>query len=145
MHLSQLDPQQADRFRSSHSLFYDLPDGRTLLMLSGLVDVELKSPGWTNESAEVPPYRHELQVDLQLPAGFLAAGQLFRIEQSLPSVGLGSLSGVANVFWGIQQVSLAVNAPIDQNVRLLLDLEVARTGETLKGVSYAITLLGSRY
>ena len=145
MHLSQLDPQQADRFRSSHSLFYDLPDGRTLLMLSGLVDVELKSPGWTNESVEVPPYRHELQVDLQLPAGFLAAGQLFRIEQSLPSVGLGSLSGVANVFWGIQQVSLAVNAPIDQNVRLLLDLEVARTGETLKGVSYAITLLGSRY
>lgn len=145
MHLSQLDPQQADRFRSSHSLFYDLPDGRTLLMLSGLVDVELKSPGWTNESAEVPPYRHELQVDLQLPAGFLAAGQLFRIEQSLPSVGLGSLSGVANVFWGIQQVSLVVNAPIDQNVRLLLDLEVARTGETLKGVSYAITLLGSRY
>jgi len=145
MHLSQLDPQQADRFRSSHSLFYDLPDGRTLLMLSGLVDVELKSPGWTNESVEVPPYRHELQVDLLLPAGFLAAGQLFRIEQSLPSVGLGSLSGVANVFWGIQQVSLAVNAPIDQNVRLLLDLEVARTGETLKGVSYAITLLGSRY
>jgi hypothetical protein len=144
MHLSQLDPQQADRFRSPHSLFYDLPDGRTLLMLSGLVDVDLQSPGWTNESAEVPPYQHELQIDLQLPAGFLAAGQLFSIEQSLPSVGLASLSGVANVFWGIQQVSLAVNEPIDQIVRLLLDLEVARTGETLKGVSYAITLLGRR-
>jgi len=115
-----------------------------LLMVSGLVYVDLQSPGWTNENAEVPPYRHELQVDLQLPAGFLAAGQVFSIEQSLPSVGLASLSGVANVFWGIQQLSLAVNEPIDQIVRLLLDLEVARTGETLKGVSDAITPLGRR-
>jgi len=46
-----------------------------LLMVSGLVYFDLQSPGWTNENAEVPPYRHELQVDLQLPAGFLAAGQ----------------------------------------------------------------------
>ena len=144
MHLSQLDPQQVDRFRSPHSLFYDLPDGRTLLMLSGLVDVDLHSPGWTNEDADVPPYRRDLQVDIKLPADFLSAGMVFTPEQFLPSVGLASLSGVANVHWGIQHVSLVDNEPIDQSVRLLLDLEVARTGETLKTIHYAITVLGRR-
>ncbi len=144
MHLSQLDPQQADRFRSAHSLFYDLADGRTLLMLSGLVDIDLRAPGYSTETAEAPPYRHDLQVDLQLPAGFLAAGQHFVIEQSLPSLGLASLAGVANVFWGIQDVSLAADEPVTQLVKLKAALEVARSGEMLKGVSYAITLLGRR-
>lgn len=144
MHLSQLDPQQAERFRSAHSLFYDLADGRTLLMLSGLVDIDLRAPGYSTETADAPPYRHDLQVDLQLPAGFLAEGQRFVIEQCLPSLGLGSLSGVANVFWGIQQVSLAADQPVTQIVKLNAAVEVARSGEMLKGISYAVTLLGRR-
>ena len=144
MHLSQRDPQQVDRFRSVHSLFFDLADGRTVLQLSGLVDLDLRAPGWSSETADVAPYRHDLQVDLQLPPGFLADGQHFAIEQSLPSVGLGSLLGVANVYWGIDEVSLADDRSIDQIVRLQASVEVARSGEVLKGISYAVTLLGRR-
>ena len=144
MHLSQLDPQQADRFRSPHSLFYDLPDGRTVLMLTGLVEIDLRAPGWSSETVDGAPYRRELQLAIRLPDSFLAAGQRFAIEQSLPYVGLGSLSGVANVCWGIHHFSLAAHEPVAEAVSLLADLEVARSGEMLTGISYAITLLGRR-
>ena len=144
MHISQRDPQQAARFRSPHSLFYDLGDGRTVLMLSGFVDIDLRAPGYSTEAADATPYRHDLQVDLQLPEGFLATGQSFVIEQCLPTVGLGTLSGVSNVLWGIHQVSLAASEPIDQIVRLRAELDVARSGEMLKGIGYAVTLLGRR-
>lgn len=144
MHLSQLNPQQAQRFRSAHALFYDLADARTVLMLSGLVDIDLRAPGFSSETAEAPPYRHDLQIDLQLPAAFLAPGQHFVIEQSLPWVGLGSLSGAANVFWGIQSFRLAAEQPVADSISLHAALEVARSGEMLKGISYALTLLGRR-
>lgn len=144
MHLSQCDPQQAGRFRSAHSLFYDLADGRSVLMLSGLVDIDLRAPGWSNESADVLPYRHELQFDIRLPEGFLAVGQRFAIEQSLPYVGIGALAGVGNVFWGILNFSLEAKEPIVEVVSLRAEVEVARSGERLKDIGYAITLLGRR-
>lgn len=144
MHLSQRDPQHADRFRSSHSLHYDLPDGRTLLMLSGSVDIDLKAPGWSQESPDTPPYRLDLALDLLLPADLLAPDQRFAIEQSLPVVGLGSLAGSGNVLWGIQAFAVAAAQPVSQVVRLTLEAEVARSAEVLHAVVYSVTLLGRR-
>lgn len=144
MHLSQLDAQQAGRFRSVHSLFHDLADGRTVLMLSGLAEIALRAPGWSNEAADVPVFLQTIDLDIALPAGFLAEGQQFVIEQSLPQIALGSLQGVGNVCWGLRQFSIAGDAAISRSVRLQAELEVARSSETLKDLSYAITLLGRR-
>lgn len=144
MHLSQLDPQHSARFRSTHSLFYDLPDGQTVLMLSGIADINLRAPGWSVEAADVPPYGLDLALELALPAGFLSASQRFAVEQSLPAVGLGSLAGSGNVLWGITAFSVAADQPLSATVVLGLNAEVARSAEVLNSVVYAITLLGRR-
>jgi hypothetical protein len=143
MHLSQLDPGQADRFGSAHRLYYDLPDGRSVLMLSGVVQLDLRAPGWSSETAVVEPYRVALILDLLIPEGFKQQAQRFRIDQSLPYVGMSNLVGVANVQWGVNTFAVDAQQSGDQTVRLLTDLEVARSSEVLKSISYSLTLLGA--
>ncbi|MEB3331510.1 MAG: hypothetical protein VKI83_03325 [Synechococcaceae cyanobacterium] len=143
MQLSQLDPQHADRFRSSHALFYDLPDGRRLLLLSGVVRLDLKAPGWTNESAQVSTYSDRISLDLRLPEGFLAEGQRFRIDQAVPFVALSSLAGTTNVLWGVNGFDVDAGQPVLHSIRLNADLEVARSAEVIQGLSYSLSLSGS--
>lgn len=142
MHLSQLDPGQADRFGSAHGLHYGLPDGRRVLMLSGVVQLDLRAPGWSSETAVVEPYRVGLIVDLLFPAGFKGEAQRFRIEQSLPYVGMSNLVGVANVLWGVNSFAVDAQQSGGQTVRLLADLEVARSSEVLRSIGYSLTMLG---
>jgi hypothetical protein len=144
MKLSALHGEQAERFRSMHSLFYDLPEGKTVLMLSGIVDIDLRSPGWTNEAVDAPPYCLDLALELALPPSFLQGEERFEVEQSLPVVGLGSLAGSTNVSWGVNQFSLASDNPLQHTVVLSVQAEVARSSEVLKSLSFAITLLGRR-
>jgi hypothetical protein len=144
MHLSQLDPQQVERFRSPQALFYDLHDGRTVLMLSGIVAIDLHAPGWSNEAADTVAYQLNLDLDLKLPDGFLAGSNHFIVEQSLPSVSLASVAGTANVLWGIQRFSILASQPLTETVQLRIEAEVARSAETLKAITYAVTLLGRR-
>jgi hypothetical protein len=144
MHLSQLDPQHAGRFRSTHSLYYDLAGDQTVLMLSGIAELNLRAPGWSVESADVPAYSLDFGLELQLPAGFLAPGQHFAIAQALPSVAPGSLTGSGNVMWGITAFSVDAEQPLTGSVLLRLQAEVARSSEVLNTVVYSLTLLGSR-
>ena len=144
MRLSQLDPQNKTAFRCMHSLFYDLPDGRSLLMLSGAVDINLRSPGWTNEAAQTAPYQEKIELEIALPADFMDEGQHFSIEQSLPYAGLGSLAGTANVLWGLNHFTIDVENPARRSVTLKLEAEVARSAEVLRTISFSITLLGRR-
>jgi hypothetical protein len=144
MHLSQLDPQHAGRFRSTHSLFYDLPGDQTVLMLSGIAELNLRAPGWSVESADVAPYCLDFGLELQLPAGFLAPGQHFVVARALPSVGPGSLTGSGNVLWGITAFGVDAAQPLSASVLLQLQAEVARSSEVLNTVVYSLTLLGSR-
>lgn len=144
MHLSQRNPEETGRFQSTHTLFYDLPDGRTVVMLSGIVEIDLRAPGWSSETSVAAPYRLELQLDILIPPDLLANGQHLDIEQSLPYVGMGSLSGSANVLWGIQHFSVDTTEPIAELITLRTEAEVARSGEVLKSIGYAITLVGKR-
>lgn len=142
MHLSQLDPQQSDRFSSSHSLWFDLPNGQKVLMLSGIVTVAFRAPGWSNEAAVVNSFHDNLLFDVLLPHGFLAGGQRFRIDQSLPYVGLSHLAGTTNVLWGVNRFAVAADQPGGQVIRLEADLEVARSAELIQQISYSLTLIG---
>ena len=144
MHLSQLDPQQAERFRSPHTLFYDLADGRTVVLLSGIVAIDLHAPGWSNEAVDAVAYQLTLDLDLRLPDRLLTGRNHFIVEQSLPSVSLASVAGAANVLWGIQEFSIVTSQPLTEVVQLKIEAEVARSAETLKAISYAVTLLGRR-
>lgn len=143
MHLSQ--SEHAERFQCGHALFHDLADGRTLLMLSGVVVLDLQAPGWSNEAVQTPPYQLTIALELLLPQGFLAEGQRFSVEQALPYAGLGSLSGSTNVLWGIRRFDVDSAQPLDGTVTLRVEAEVARSSEVLRTIGYTLTLLGRRH
>lgn len=144
MKLSSIHSEQAGKFHSMNSLFYDVPPGKVVLMLSGIVDIELRSPGFTSEVVDSPPYTLDLEIELSLPPTFLEKGECFEVEQSLPVVSLGSLMGVTNVSWGVNEYRLAISKPLQQTLVLEVEAQVARSSEILKSLNFAVTLLGRR-
>jgi len=142
MHLNQSDSSQAERFCSLHSLHYVLPDNQTVLMLSGIVDLNLKAPGWSEEAANASNYREELILDLALPTQFLGTSQSFKINQAVPYLGLNSLSGSANTSWGVNNFSIETEKPVIQAIRLHAKLEVSRSSEVLQRIAYQVTAIG---
>lgn len=142
MQISQLDPSQVSQFGSVHAIHYGLPDGRHLVLLSGLVSVDLRSPGWVNENALTGWFSESLSLDLALPASLLRDGQSFHVLDSAPYLSLNAVAGVTNVGWGINAFAIAEEAAIIKTVRLNAELSVSRTGEILHRVGYHITLIG---
>lgn len=142
MRISQLDPTQADRFGSQHSLHHPLPDGQTLLMLSGIVHLDYRCPGWSNENTVTGWYEETLSLTIALPPGFLAAGEVFRIEQAVPFLSLNGIDGTTNVGWSVKRFAISTGQSIEDSVQLEVDLAVTRSGENLRQVGYQISLLG---
>jgi hypothetical protein len=142
MHLDQSDSSQIERFYSVHSLHYLLPGNQTILMLSGIVEVNLRAPGWSEESATSSTYQEDLTVDLAVPNDFLVTGQSFKITQAVPYIGLNSLSGSAHTSWGVNNFSVETEKPVTRSIRLQAKLDVSCSGEVLKRIAYQVTLLG---
>jgi len=142
MHLDQSDPSQTERFYSVHSLHYLLPDHHSILMLSGIVEVNFRAPGWSEDSANANTYQEGLTVDLAVPSDFLGTGQSFKIIQAVPYIGLNSLSGSAHTSWGVNNFSVETEKPVIQSIRLQAKLDVSRSGEILQRIAYQVTLLG---
>ena len=142
MQISQLDPTQTDRFGSTHALHYPLPDGRQVVLLSGMVNVDLQSPGWVNENAATGWFFDALTLDLALPAGLLNEGQSFNIDEAVPYLSLNAVSGFSNVGWGVNSFGVASNQAVSKFVQLQAELTVSRSGEILQRVAYHLTLIG---
>jgi hypothetical protein len=142
MHLDQNDPTQTERFSSVHSLHYLLPGNQTILMLSGIVEVNLRAPGWSEESATSSTYQEDLTLDLSVPSDFLTAGQSFKITQAVPYIGLNSLSGSAHTSWGVNNFSVETEKPVTQSIRLQAKLDVSRSSEVLQRIAYQVTAIG---
>ena len=143
MLLDQNDPSQTERFSSVHSLHYLLPGNQIILMLSGIVEVNLRAPGWSEESATSSTYQEDLTLDLSVPSDFLTAGQSFKITQAVPYIGLNSLSGSAHTSWGVNNFSVDTEkSVIESMIRLEDKLDVSRSGEVLQRIAYQVTILG---
>jgi hypothetical protein len=142
MQISQLDPTQADRFGSTHALHYPLGDGRQIVQLSGVVSVDLQSPGWVNENATTAFFFDELTLDLALPAGLLNEGQSFNIDEAVPYLSINAVSGFSNVGWGVNSFGVANHQVASKSVQLQAQLSVSRSGEILQRVAYHLTLIG---
>jgi hypothetical protein len=142
MHLDQSDLSQSERFNSVHSLHYSLPDNQIILMLSGIVEVNLRAPGWSEESVNANTYQEDLAFDLAVPNALLGTGQSFKITQAVPYIGLNSLSGSAHTCWGINNFSVEIDSPVIHTIRLQAKLDVSRSGEVLKRIAYQVTALG---
>ncbi len=142
MHLDQSDPIQSERFFSVHSLHYSLPDNQKILMLSGIVEVNLKAPGWSVESANANTYQEDLTLDLAVPNDLLGTGQSFKITQAVPYIGLNSLSGSAHTSWGVNNFLVKTESPVIHAIRLQANLDVSRSGEVLQRIAYQVTALG---
>lgn len=142
MHISQLDDSERQRFSCQHGLHFSLPGGQTMLVMSGVVNLDYQCPGWSNENAVIGWFEEPLQLDIALPEGFLAAGQAFVIEQAVPFLGLNAIHGTTNVGWGVNSFSIDAGQTVDRFLQLRADLAVTRSGEILRQVGYHISLLG---
>ena len=142
MQLNQLDTNDSARFNSVHSLHYKLADGQKVLTISGIVDLNLKAPGWSEESATSSTYQEDLTLDLSVPSDFLTAGQSFKITQAVPYIGLNSLSGSAHTSWGVNNFSIETEKPVTQSIRIQAKLDVSRSSEVLQRIAYQVTVLG---
>jgi len=111
-------------------------------MLSGIVEVNLRAPGWSEESATSSTYQEDLTLDLSVPSDFLTAGQRFKITQAVPYIGLNSLSGSAHTSWGVNNFSIETEKPVTQSIRLQAKLDVSRSSEVLQRIAYQVTVLG---
>ena len=112
-------------------------------MLSGIVVVNLRAPGWSEESAKANTYQEDLTLDLSVPSDFLATGQSFKITQAVPYIGLNSLSRSAHTSWGVNNFSVDTEkSVIESMIRLEDKLDVSRSGEVLQRIAYQVTILG---
>jgi len=142
MQISQLDPTHSDQFGSTHAIHHGLADGKQLVLLSGVVSVEMKSPGWVNEAMVTGWFKDKLHLDLALPAGLLRQGQSFRIDDAVPYLSLNAIGGASNVGWGVNSFAIAKDDAATQSVRLTAELVVSRSGEIIHRMAYHVTLIG---
>lgn len=142
MQISQLNPAQVNQFGSVHAIHHGLSEGNQLVLLSGVVSVDLQSPGWANENAVTGWFKEKLSLEIGLPAGLLSAGQHFRMVQAVPYLSINAVAGVSNVGWAVNSFALALDEAATQSVRLDAALAVSRSGEILHRVAYHITVIG---
>ena len=142
MQISQLDPKQADKFSSTHAIHYGLSDGRLMVLLSGIVSVDLKSPGWTNENATPGWFIQNLSLNIALPAGMLRDGQSFRAIESVPFLSINAMAGFSNVGWAVNSFELTMQDSAINSIQLKTELGVLNSGETLNRLGYHISLIG---
>ena len=116
---------------------------QTILMLSGIVVVNLRALGLSEESAKANTNQEDLTLDLSVPIDFLATGQSFKITQAVPYIGLNSLSRSAHTSWGVNNFSVDTEkSVIESMIRLEDKLDVSRSGEVLQRIAYQVTILG---
>ncbi|MCT0216373.1 hypothetical protein KQ298_08550 [Synechococcus sp. CS-1330] len=142
MQISQLDPKQAEKFSSTHAIHYKLSDGRQMVLLSGIVSVDLKSPGWANENTSPGWFIQNLSLNISLPADMLQDGQSFRLVESVPFLSINAMAGFSNVGWAVNSFELTMQDSAINSIQLKTELGVLNSGETLNRLGYHISLIG---
>ena len=144
MQINQLDPKQADQFSSAHATCYGLSDGRQMVLLSGIVNVDLKSPGWSNENAASRWFIQNLSLNIALPANLLGDGQSFRLLEAVPFLSINAMAGFSNVGWAVNSFGLVMEDAAVDSIQLKAELGVLSSGEILHRVGYHISVIGER-
>ena len=144
MQINQLDPKQADQFSSAHATCYGLSDGRQMVLLSGIVNVDLKSPGWSNENAASRWFIQNLSLNIALPANLLGDGQSFRLLEAVPFLSVNAMAGFSNVGWAVNSFHLAMEDAAVDSIQLKAELGVLSSGEILHRLGYHISVIGER-
>ena len=144
MQINQLDPKQADQFSSAHATCYGLSDGRQMVLLSGIVSVDLKSPGWSNENVASRWFIQNLSLNVALPANLLGGGQSFRLLEAVPFLGINAMAGFSNVGWAVNSFHLVMEDAAVDSIQLKAELGVLSSGETLHRLGYHISVIGER-
>ena len=144
MQINQLDPKQADQFSSAHATCYGLSDGRQMALLSGIVNVDLKSPGWSNENTASRWFIQNLSLNIALPANLLGDGQSFRLLEAVPFLSINAMAGFSNVGWAVNSFHLAMEDAAVDSIQLKAELGVLSSGEILHRLGYHISVIGER-
>ena len=141
MQFCQLDPKHSDKFSSTHAISYRLSDGRQMVLLSGIVSVDLKSPGWANENATPGWFIQNLSLNIALPASMLRDGHSFRLIDAVPFLSINAMAGFGNVGWAVNSFDLERQDTVINSVQLKAELGVLSSGEILNRLGYHISLI----
>ena len=144
MQINQLDPKQADKFSSTHAIHYGLSDGRQMVLLSGIVSVDLKSPGWSNEDTASRWFIQNLSLHIALPANLLGDGQSFKLLEAVPFLSINAMAGFSNVGWAVNSFHLVMEDAAVDSIQLKAELGVLSSGEILHRLGYHISVIGER-
>ena len=113
-----------------------------MILLSGIISINLKSPGWANENTTTDWFIQNLFLDIALPASMLRDGQGFRLIESVPFLSINAIAGFNNVGWAVNSFGLIMQDSVINSVQLKAELGVLRSGETLSRLGYHISLIG---
>jgi hypothetical protein len=144
MQINQLDPKQADKFSSTHAIHYGLSDGRQMVLLSGIVSADLKSPGWSNEDAASRWFIQNISLHIALPANLMGDGQSFKLLEAVPFLSINAMAGFSNVGWAVNSFHLVMEDAAVDSIQLKAELGVLSSGETLHRLGYHINVIGEQ-
>lgn len=138
MIVSQLAPQDKERFSSTHVLHFQGADASHLIQLSGIVTLDYRANksagsarGWVNE---------QLTLILALPETASQSG--FHVEQCSPLITINGIGGVSTVGWAVNSFRGETGILCQRSYSLEATFGVYSTGEILHKIGYSITLAG---
>jgi hypothetical protein len=138
MIISQLAPEDKERFSSTHVLHFQGADDSHLIQMSGIVTLDFhakkltsSSRGWVNE---------QLTLILTLPEAASQSG--FYVEQCSPLITLNAIGGVSTVDWAVNSFRGETSILCQRSYSLEATIGVYSTGEILHNIGYSISLSG---
>jgi hypothetical protein len=140
LHVSQLDCGSTERFNSSHIVHVPLGDGRHLITLSGIVNLDYKAAQQAQRHSQASGWAQEdLQLDLLLPPELVAGGQRLRLEQCAPLLTINAIGGVSTVGWAVNACKGPGPIELSEILPIRAEIGVFNTGEVLHAIGYHVT------
>ena len=115
-----------------------------MVLLSGIVNVDLKSPGWSNENTASRWFIQNLSLNIALPANLLGDGQSFKLLEAVPFLSINAMAGFSNVGWAVNSFGLVMEDAAVDSIQLKAELGVLSSGEILHRLGYHISVIGER-
>ena len=140
--IDQLDPSDAKRFESAHSLHVQVQNGLELITLSGVVILEYKASATPNNSNIQPGWdQEELNLNIALPES-VTSGKALIVEQCSPFATINAIGGASTVGWAVDHFSGETGITISKAYSMKIGIGVFNTGEILHKIAYQVSLVG---
>ncbi len=138
IYISQIDPAQAGRFKSSHWVHTQVANNKHLVTLTGIVLTDFKGTGqnWR---------RDRIEFALRFPTSFIPTGRWFQVEHWAPFVTINAISNqhhAVNAGWAVDQFGGPGSVKIFNSVGIWADMAIRDIDGHLWRIGYTLTVSG---